>query len=323
MNDEDFARNVFRHTMESSFAGEPTGLPSLDDITARARRGNRAKQGVYAASAVALAGVVTAGVVAGPSVLGLGSGTPETSAAGQTGGATPAGTGAPPDKAKVATACPTRPQIDWASIISQQVAGITVTPVSKASAPDQNSCHLLPDGSMNIEVLFDTGNPTGVVQIDVNTGGSKNGRASTSASATPDASELASSQALKRKMASEAATSAAADRAKEEALARLATQKPTGAATNSQATKSPANTAVKSPEPTPTCTGAKETQVVCTMDVGKGGYVGMSAALTRTTPTPLFVQVIASTSAPATPGQHAPLTSTQLSAIAQAVAAHF
>ena len=322
MNDEDFARNAFRHAMESSFAGEPTGLSSLDDIAARARRGNRTRQGVYAAGAVALAGVVTAGVVAGPSVLGLGSGSPDSSTAGQAGDTTTAGTGTPPDKAKVAAACPTPPQIDWATIISQQVAGIRVTPVSKASAPDQNNCYLMPDGSMNIEVLFDTGNPTGLIQIDVNTGGAKNGRGSASASKTPNASEEASLRALKLKLASEQATAKSSDdtaAAQKQALkSQLATEKPTGAATNS-----PANTAVKTPEPTPTCTGAKETQVICTVDVGKGGYVGMSATLTRTTPTPLFVEVVGSTSAPATPGQRAPLTSAQLSAIAQAVAAHF
>lgn len=322
MNDEEFARNAFRHAMESSFAGEPTGLPSLDDITARARRSNRNKQGVYAASAVVLAGVVTAGVVAGPSVLGLGSGTPETSTAGQAGSTTPAATGPQLGKAKVATACPTPPQIDWAAIIGQQVPGITVAPVSKASAPDQKSCILMPDGSMNIEVMFDTGNPAGIIQIDVNTGGSKNGRESSSESATPNASELASLQALKSKLASEQATAkspAATDQAQKQAIAsKLAAEKPTGAPTNS-----PATNAVKSPQATPTCTGDKRTQVICTIDVGKGGYVGMSAALTRTTPTPLFVQVIGSTSAPATPGQHAPLTSAQLSAIAQAVASHF
>lgn len=321
MNDEDFARNAFRHAMESSFAGEPTGLPNLDDIAARARRGNRTKQGVYAASAVALAGVVTAGVVAGPSVLGLGSGAPETSTASQPDSTAPGATGTQLDKAKLATACPTPPQIDWAAIIGQQVPGVTVTPVSKATAPDGNNCYLLPDGSMNIEVLFDVSNPNGIVQIDVNTGGSKAGRESPTSSRTPSASELASLQALKQKLASEQATSGtpnASDLANAALKSQLATEKPTGAATNS-----PATTAVKSPEPTPTCAGDKTRQVICTLDVAKAGYVGMSAALTRTTPTPLFVQVIGSTNAPATPGQSAPLTSAQLSAIAQAVASHF
>jgi len=322
MNDEEFARNAFRHAMQSSFAGEPTELPSLDDIAAHARLSNRNKQGVYAASAVALAGVVTAGVVAGPSVLGLGSGGAGTSPAGQVGDTAPVATGTVPDKAKVATACPTPPQIDWAAIISQEVAGIRVTPVSKASASDQSNCYLMPDGSMNIEVLFDTGNPTGIIQIDVSTGGSKKGRDSSSDSSTPNASELASLQAMKSRMASEQATARspdATDQAQKQALSsNLAAEKTTGAATNT-----PATTAVKSPAPTPSCTGDKRTEVICTVGVGKGGYVGMSAALTRTTPTPLFVQVIGSTSVPATPGQHAPLTSAQLSAIAQAVASHF
>lgn len=316
MNDEDFARNAFRHAMESSFAGEPTSLPSLDDIAARARRGNRTKQGVYAASAVALAGVVTAGVVAGPSVLGLGSGSPETSTAGQATGSgtatSPNASDSMPFKAELATPCPTPPQIDWAAIIGQSVPGATVTPVSKAAAPDQNICYLLPNlepsGAMNIEVLFDLSNPTGVIQIDVNTGGSKAGQESASdapsgAPKSPDASDLAKMRALKSAMA---------------------TKDPAGAATKSpNLSNDGSSSSVKVPEATPTCAGDKPGQVICTIDVGKGGYVGMSAALTRTTPTPLFVQVIASTSAPATPGQHAPLTAAQLSTIAQAVASHF
>jgi len=308
VNDEDFARAAFRHAMESSFAGEPTGLPNLDVITARARNANRTKQGVYAASAVALAGVVTAGVVAGPSVLGLGGGSPEVSTGGQAGSSTtqaPSATSSnsKDGKAQLATACPNPPQLDWASIITSAVPGVTVTGVAKPTAPSPGDCFVLPGGGMNIEKLFDLSNPKGIVQIDVNTGGSKTGSA-----ASPSNSAAAASK-----------SAAAAEQSKLDALkSDTATQKSPGLATNS-----PADTASPSPgTSTTTCSGTVQTQQICSTEVQKGGYVGISVVLTRGTSHPMFVQVIGSTSTPA-PGQHAPLSSAQLTAIAEAVASHF
>lgn len=304
MNDEEFARSAFRRAMESSFAGEPSGLPSLDEIATRARRATRTKQGVYAGSAIALAGVVTAGVVAGPSALGVGGSAPQTSTADQAIGS---GTTTTPAKADLATPCPTPPQIDWAAIIEQSVPGVTATPVPNAAGPDQNICYLMPNlvpsGAMNIEVRLDVSNPKGVVQIDVNTGGDKGGLESPS-----PADSLAA-----------AAKSAAADeRSKADALkSQMLTEKSPGLATNS-----PANTPARPADPTSTCSGSTQTQLVCATDVSKGGYVGISVALSRATPKPLFVQVVGSTSTPAA-GQHAPLSSAQLTAIAEAVASHF
>jgi len=303
VNDEDFARAAFRHAMESSFAGEPIGLPNLDVITARGRNANRTKQGVYAASAVALAGVVTAGVVAGPSVLGLGGGSPELSSAGQPGSTTPNAADSTPAKAEIATACPNPPQLDWASIITSAVPGVTVTGVARPTAPSPGDCFVLPGGGMNIEKLFDLSNPKGIVQIDVNTGGSKTGSA-----ASPSDSAAAASK-----------SAAAAEQSKLDALkSDMATQKSPGLPTNS-----PADTASRSPgTSTTTCSGTVQTQQICATEVQKGGYVGISVVLTRGTSHPMFVQVIGSTSTPA-PGQHAPLSSAQLTAIAEAVASHF
>ncbi len=308
MNDEDFARAAFQHARDMGFAGEPATAFDVSAIKARARRELRVKQGVYTASTVALAGVVTAGVVAGPSVLGLGGGSPEVSTGGQAGSTTPAPTatasGSANVKTQVATACTNPPQVDWTSIIRTAVPGVTVTGVAKPTAPTRGDCYLLPGGGMNVEKLFDLSSPKGILQIDVNTGGSKNG-----------------SQASPSNSVAAAAKSAdAAERSKLDALkSDLATEKSPALPTNS-----PADTASASPGTSTTiCSGTVRTQQICATDVQKGGYVGISVVLTRGTSHPMFVQVIGSTSAPASPGQHAPLSAAQLTAIAEAVATHF
>lgn len=294
MNDDDFARTAFRHARETGFAGEPATRYDVSAIRAQARRQVRVRQGVYTASTVALAGVVTAGVVAGPSVLGPGSGSPQVAPAGSGGGAaattSPANAGAPSDqngKAEPVTQCPTPPQIDWASLIKQQVPGAGVTSTPKVGAVNGASCALTPDGSMNIEALFTLSSPNGIVQVDVNTGGTKMGRASSS-TATPDpALQQTKADALKHEMAG---TSAA------------------GSASAIQGS--------------PVCTVLRAGEKVCSEQTAKGGYVGLTVTLTRSVP-PLFVQVVGSTGAPAQPGQAPPLTADQLTSIAEAVASHF
>jgi hypothetical protein len=296
VNDEDFARTAFRHARETGFAGEPATMYEVSALRAQARRQVRVKQGVYTASTVALAGVVTAGVVAGPSVLGLGSGSPQVATAGSGGGAaattSPANAGAPSDqsgKAKPVTPCPNPPQIDWASVIKQQVPGAGVTLTPKVGTVNGASCALAPDGSMNIEALFTLSSPNGVVQVDVNTGGTKMGRASSS-STTPDpALQQTKADALKHGMAANSAVA--------------------GSASAVQAS--------------PVCTAVSAGEKVCSEQTAKGGYVGLTVTLTRAVPTPLFVQVVGSTGAPAQPGQAPPLTTDQLTSIAEAVASHF
>jgi hypothetical protein len=71
------------------------------------------------------------------------------------------------------------------------------------------------------------------------------------------------------------------------------------------------------------CTTVAAGEKVCSQEVAKGGYIGLTVTLTRAVPTPLFVQVVGSTSAPAQPGETQPLTSDQLTGIAEAVASHF
>jgi hypothetical protein len=301
VKDEDFARAAFQHARETGFAGEPATAYDVSTIGARARRQLRVKQGVYTASTVAFAGVVTAGVVAGPSVLGFGSGSPGVSTVGSgvgtaatTSPATHGASSGPNGKAKVATSCANPPQVDWASVVEQQVPGTDVTLTPKVGTVNGTTCALLPDGSMNIEALFTLSSPKGVVQVDVNTGGTKDGRPSSSA--TPDPSLLQKkADALKHELAAKSTAASAA-----------------GETGDANATES-----------TPVCTTVGAGEQVCSQQVGKGGYIGLTVALTRTTPTPLFVQVIGSSSAPAQPGETPPLTGDQLTRIAEAVASHF
>lgn len=259
---------------------------------------------------MALAGAVTAGVVSGPALLGLGSTPPEMSTAGQgtsgatsTGGTNTAGqtTAKTPDdlthgKSLVTTPCATPPQVDWAQIVLQSVPGASARVTPKASAPAGTGCITLPDGSMDIEVLLTIGNPNGVVQIDVDTGGSKEGRPS--ASATPNADLHAKLDVLK---------------------AQKATEQQIGHATNSP----PPAVVPSKAEGLPTCSTVAPAEQVCVTHIQKGGYLAVSAALSRTTPTPLFVQVIGSTGELAGPAGTPPLSPAQVSSIAQVVAGHF
>lgn len=334
MNDEEFARTAFKHARETGFASEPASSYDISAIRAQARRDVRLKQGVYTASTVALAGVVTAGVVTGPSIFGFGSGSPQVSTAGS--GAGSAGGAAatqPPASAGasskseigvVTTPCTNPPQVDWASLIKAEVPGATVTVNPKFGDTGGSSCVLLANGSMNVEALLTIGQPDGVVQIDVNTGGGKEGAAPSS---TPDASLLQEKQELKREMASKAAGAAASAKSayasqKSAAGSQKSAAASTLAASKSATAESGSAEPIEAPSP-PVCATAGAGEQVCSQQVTKGDYAGLTVTLTRTTPTPLFVQVIGSTSAPGQAGQTPPLTSDQLSGIAEAVAAQF
>jgi hypothetical protein len=322
VNDEEFARTAFKHARETGFAGEPATTYDISAVRAQARRDVRLKQGVYTASTVALAGVVTAGVVAGPGILGFGSGAPQVSTAGSGAGSAggtattqpPASAGASSKSGTgvVATPCTNPPQVDWASLIKAEVPGATITLNPKFGATGGSSCVLLANGSMDVEALLTIGQPDGVVQIDVNTGGGKDGAAPSS---TPDASLLQEKQELKREMASKATGAAAS--------AKSAYATITGAAASKlAAVESGSTQPIEAPSP-PVCSSANAGAQLCSQQVTKGAYVGLTVTLTRTSPTPLFVQVIGSTSAPGQAGQTPPLTSDQLTRIAEAVAEHF
>jgi hypothetical protein len=73
--------------------------------------------------------------------------------------------------------------------------------------------------------------------------------------------------------------------------------------------------------PASTCTDVTPGEEVCSSNVVKGGYTGFNVELTRTSPTPLHVQVIASASDAGTTA--APLDDAQVKAIAEAIAAHY
>ena len=125
MNDEDFARQAFAAAFRSGHTGEPPTLPDVELLALHGQRANRNRHGLYAAGTTALAGVVVAGVVTGPSLLGLGSDSPSgigTAAAGSTPPASPAPSrsSSAPDPAKPSpgVTCATPPAINWASVVA-------------------------------------------------------------------------------------------------------------------------------------------------------------------------------------------------------------
>src|SRR5450432_2088642 len=122
MNDEDFARRTFAAAFRSGHTGEPPTLPDVELLALHGRRANRYRHGVYAAGTTALAGVVVAGVVTGPALLGLGS--PSPSSLGAAAGGTAASTtpSSPSSttqlKPSPGVPCATPPAINWVSVVN-------------------------------------------------------------------------------------------------------------------------------------------------------------------------------------------------------------
>lgn len=327
MNDEEFARSVFARVFASGTTGEPSTLPNLDGIASHGRQVARTRQGLYAAGSVALAGVVTAGVVTGPSVLGLGGGSSSVSSAGQQAGSSANGTGpASSDpvavKSKTATPCATPPTADWATVIKPRLpAGTTLTVDQKALARKGVTCVMRNGGSMSMETLFTLTNPDGLLQVDVTTGPAGAGTASAAAgSSSLSEQDLSKLRAQKSAQAQSQESQNQSNAALESKLAAA------GAATNSTSA-GVGNIDRSAVAPTPTCSvvNAPAAEQVCTSAVTKGGYNAVDVSLTRKSPTPLQVEVIASTAQPSASGAAAqpPLDPAQLTAIAEAIAAQF
>ena len=349
MNDEDFARQAFATAFAAGSSKEPMTLPDAEALAFRGRRAARNRRGIYAAGTTALAGVVTAGVAGGPSLLNLGAGsgtTTGTAAAGGGSSVSPVPSKSPsqsPDAVKPSgVPCATPPTIDWAGIVAAALpAGIHAVPDNAVNCLD------FPEGSRSIEAGFTLSVPGSVLQISVEKGGalatklgqtskplesksappaaSGSGSAdSSSASPSLDPSALASLQALKRKMAADASTRASLDAmkqsmaAKDNAAARAAKES-AAASASSDGT----NSINKTP---PSCHRVAANISVCASTVTKGGYVGTDVQLIRTGADPVVIDVVAAsgTDAPSpAPGTKAPLDDVQVTAIAQAVLTHF
>lgn len=208
MNDEDFARDAFAAAFHSGHTAEPPTLPDVESLVKGGRRASRQRHGVYAAGTTALAGVVTAGVVTAPTLLGFGGSSPSEISAGAGGTTAALSSSAPsssapdpagpagPAKPSSGVTCATPPAIDWASVLASALpAGLTAT------ADHFANCVETSNGSRSMEALF-TLSTGAAVQLNVNTGpdiaaklnaaaSAKSGIDLKSVQASPDPSEAA------------------------------------------------------------------------------------------------------------------------------------
>ncbi|MDQ1463689.1 MAG: hypothetical protein QOC73_630 [Actinomycetota bacterium] len=351
MNDEDFAHQAFASAFAAGSSKEPMTLPDAEALAFRGRRTARNRRGIYAAGTTALVGVVTAGVAGGPSLLNLGAGSGSTGIAAAGGSSVSPALSKPPAESPntvkpSGVPCANPPAIDWAAIVAAALpAGI------QAVSSNGVNCLEFPEGSRSIRAGFKLSAPDSILQIEVESGGAlaaklgQTAKPLESKSAPPaasgsgsadlrstspslDPSAIASLEALKSKMAADASTRASLDALKlsmaatDDAAARAAKESIAAAASASLASD---GTKPDQKVTQPTCHQAAANISVCTSTVTKGGTVGIDVQLVRSGANPVVIDVVAAAGAdgpsPA-PGTKAPLTDVQVTAIAQAVAAH-
>jgi hypothetical protein len=350
MNDEDLARQAFAAAFRSGQTGEPPTLPDVEMLARHGRRANRTRHGVYAAGTTVLAGVAVAGVVTGPSLLGLGNPSPSSIGTGAQGATIPLSSPAPsssaPDIAKPSPGvpCATPPTINWLSVVNGALpAGVTATPDHAAN------CVQTSDGSRTVEALFKLS--TGTVELQVNaqtgpdiaaklSGGGPIGPIEIARGMAPSPQSLDPSTEAKLEASKMAAASAAGlDSASAvekpaaspsvsldaAAIASLEAQK--HAMASAAATKSPDPGAAADgtkPASDQTCSPVSSAETACVSHLTKGSLSVVDVQFLRTGGNPVAIDVVASNgkdlSVPAA-GQ-LPSDATMV-AIAQAVAAHF
>jgi hypothetical protein len=337
LDDENLARRAFTAAFRSGATGEPPVLPDVESLVNRGRRASRQRHGVYAAGTTALAGVVTAGVVTAPTLLGLGSTSPSGISAGAAaaGGTTAAeATSKPSDapgpaKPSSGVTCPTPLAIDWATVLSSALpAGLT------ASADHFANCVQTTDGSRTVEALFTLSTGAGV-QLNVNTGpgiaaklNAAQGKAGAAANATgpsgPGEAALEASKLARAGLASAApGASTSLDPA---AIASLDAEK--HALANAAATSTASPTASDSPDimvkQGGNCTSITPTETICVSHLTKGSLSVVDVQIMRIGVSPVLVDAVASN------GKNSPTpvagllpTDATMVAIAKAVAARF
>jgi hypothetical protein len=338
MNDEDFARHAFAAAFRSGATGEPPTLPDVELLALHGRRANRHRHGAYAAGTTALAGVVVAGVVTGPALLGLGTPSPSgiSVGAGAPASAAPSSSSSAPDPAKPSPGvpCATPPAIDWASVLSAALpAGVTAT------ADHSANCVQLPDGTRSVEALFKLS--TGNVELQVNVGvGPEIARKLSAgpatidigaASASLDPATLGKLQAMK--LAAGGGSKSSPDVAispspslDAAALASLQAQKRAAASAAASDSPSPGASGVAGVKAAAvgSCSKVGPDENACVSHLTKDSISVVDVEVLRVGASPIVVDVAASNGknlATAATGQ-LPSDATML-AIAQAVAAHF
>jgi hypothetical protein len=352
MNDEDFARHAFAAAFRSGQTGEPPTLPDVELLAQHGRRANRTRHGLYAAGTTVVAGVAVAGVVTGPTLLGLGSPSPSgTGSAAQgptlTAKASPSATSSALDgplKPSPGVPCATPPTINWVSVVNAALpAGVTAT------ADHDANCMQTSDGSRSVEALFKLSTGDVTLQVDVMTGpkiaaklGAAAGMigigpASPAPSESLDPATLANLRASKMAAAASAAggNSAAAIGAPPSAppslsaaaIASLEAQKL--ALASARATASPAPGAADGGGITGAggggCSAVDAGESTCVSHLTKGSISVVEAQVLRTGASPLVVDVTASNGKDdaATPAPGQLPSDAAMQAIAQAVAARF
>ena len=350
MNDEDFARHAFAAAFRSGQTGEPPTLPDVELLARHGRRANRNRHGAYVVGTTALAGVAVAGVVTGPSLLGLGSTSPSSVGAGAQGAAAstppsspaPTGSSSAPDQAKPSPGvpCATPATINWLSVVS----GALPTGVI-ATADHSANCVQTPDESRSYEALFKLS--TGGVELQVNVGtgpdiAAKVGGGTVKVGIPPasqSASESLDPAALAKLRAIKMAAAGAGNSAPPNGAAPSSSSPDPAALASLQAQKRVLASAAATASPAPgaasaggikgvadgSCSKVAADANACVSHLTKGSISVVDVELLRTGGSPIVVDVTASNGkddipTPA-PGQ-LPSDATML-ALAQAVAAHF
>jgi hypothetical protein len=354
MNDEDFARQAFAAAFRSGPTGEPPTLPDVKLLARHGRRANRNRHGLYAAGSTVLAGAAVAGIVTGPTLLGLGSpsssdvGTGTQGAASTTPPASPAtsSSSSPTDPAKPSPGvpCATPPAINWLSVMNGALpAGVTAT------ADHASTCVQLADGSRTVEALFKLSTGTVELQVSVGTGpdiaakagaaagmigiapapDSPSGSLNPGSLTSPQASKMAdAAAAAAMNSASAVGKPPASSPPAPDAAAIASLEAKKQAIASARATASPAPAAgtgdgIKGVDDQ-SCSKVAADENACVSHLTKGTLSVVDVQLMRTGGAPLIVDVAASNgkdaSVPAT-GQ-LPSDATVV-ALAQAVAAHF
>jgi hypothetical protein len=310
MNDEDFAREAFAAAFRSGPTGEPPTLPDVELLARHGRRANRNRHGLYAAGSTVLAGAAVAGIVTGPTLLGLGSPSPSDVGTGAQGTTTPPSSPAPsspaddPAKPSPGVPCATQPTVNWLSVINGALpAGVT-------AAADHTNCVQMPDGSRSVEAMFTLSTGTVELQVTVSSG--------------PDiAAKLGAAAGMVGIAPATDSPSLSLDPA---AIASLDAQK--HAMASAQETASPApGTASGSrlkPASDQSCAQVGSDENACVSHLTKGSLSVVDVQLLQTGSAPLMVDVAASNGKDVSVAAAGQLPSdATMVAIAQAVAAHF
>jgi hypothetical protein len=290
MNDEEFARQAFAAAFRSGSTGEPATLPDIEGLAFRGRRAARRRHTGFAAGTTALAGVVTAGVVTGPTLLGIGSDSPSQLVRSASGGAAPSAaptvTASPsqsrPDlpKPSAGVACATPPSINWVAVVAPVLpAGVTATTTHAAT------CVEMP-GSRSVQAVLALSQEAVALQVTVNTGSNLEAKLGGGVSSGPVKAGAGASASPQSTVSPtpNASTMTAVEAKKEAAIQSAAA----GAKASPEVKSSP------DVPPNAECAAVTPQENVCVTRLTKGPFLVTDVMLVRSGASPVVVDVVAS-----------------------------